>query len=54
MIHYVPDEGVDTGPLIDMEKINIGESKSLEEFEKAMHELEHRLVIRSIRTLTGA
>jgi phosphoribosylglycinamide formyltransferase-1 len=54
MIHYVPDEGVDSGPVIDLEEIDIGDSSSLEEFEKAMHELEHRLVIRTVRTLTGA
>lgn len=42
-IHLV-DEGVDTGPIIYQESIRIDRSKTLDEFEKEMHQLEHRVL----------
>lgn len=42
-IHLV-DEGVDTGPIIYQESIFIDRSKTLDEFEKKMHQLEHRVL----------
>ncbi|HUX39168.1 MAG TPA: bifunctional phosphoribosylaminoimidazolecarboxamide formyltransferase/IMP cyclohydrolase [Rectinemataceae bacterium] len=45
MLHLVPDEGVDTGPLIVSEELAILPGESLESLEERMHETEHRLVL---------
>ncbi len=41
-VHFV-DERVDHGPIILQEALKIKEGMSLEEFEEAMHNLEHKL-----------
>jgi len=45
MLHLVPDEGVDSGPLLASEELVIREGESLESLEGRVHELERRLVI---------
>lgn len=52
MTHYVPDEGVDSGPVICIQKVPIFEKDSLEEFEKRIHEAEHALVIKTLKEIT--
>ena len=56
MTHFVPDEGVDSGPVILSERVAIGAEETLESLEARMHETEHALVINTARLLaeTGA
>jgi phosphoribosylglycinamide formyltransferase-1 len=49
-VHYV-DEGVDTGPIIAQEPISLHGDPSLEEVEKALHEVENYLYPRVIARL---
>lgn len=51
MVHYVPDEGVDDGPVIAWEEIPFVEGDTLESFEIRVHETEHRLLVQSIGTV---
>lgn len=47
MTHFVPDGRVDVGPVIAFELVKIGESETFEDFERRMHEVEHRLVVKT-------
>ncbi|UTC68482.1 phosphoribosylglycinamide formyltransferase [Treponema sp. OMZ 791] len=51
MTHFVPDEGVDSGPVIFTEEVPIFENEGLEDFEKRVHEAEHALVIKTLQNL---
>ncbi|TXT49825.1 MAG: phosphoribosylglycinamide formyltransferase [Spirochaetes bacterium] len=51
MTHFVPDEGVDSGPVILSESLPLENFASLEGFEAAMHRLEHRLVVETAKKL---
>ena len=53
MTHFVPDGQVDAGPVIFSERVQIGESKSLEDLERRMHEVEHLLVVKTALQLVG-
>ncbi len=48
MVHYVPDEGVDNGPVIAWEEVAIEEGDTVESFESRVHRTEHRLLVESI------
>jgi len=45
MLHLVPDEGIDSGPVVASTEIAIGAGESLEAFEAKVHEAEHGLVL---------
>lgn len=51
MVHLVPDEGVDNGPVLATEIVPIGKSDTLETLEARMHQTEHRLLVNTIREL---
>ncbi len=51
MVHYVPDEGVDDGPVIAAEEVRILPDDTLETFEQRVHATEHRLLVNTLRTL---
>lgn len=51
MVHFVPDEGVDTGPVIDWEEVPFVDGDTLETFETRVHAVEHRLLVDSIGTV---
>jgi phosphoribosylglycinamide formyltransferase-1 len=51
MLHFVPDEGVDSGPAIILRELRIVRDESLESLESRMHELEHELVLELARRL---
>ena len=53
MIHYVPDEGVDSGPVILSEQVPIYPPDTVEDLEARVHAVEHRLYIDALRTLIG-
>ena len=48
MVHYVPDEGVDDGPLILQEEVSILVTDNIETLEARIHKVEHRLLINAI------
>jgi formyltetrahydrofolate-dependent phosphoribosylglycinamide formyltransferase len=45
MVHLVPDEGVDDGPVLATRRVPIGPHESLEEFGERMHDTEHALLV---------
>jgi phosphoribosylglycinamide formyltransferase-1 len=49
MVHLVPDEGVDAGPVLGTEEIPFRAGESLEEFEGRVHKVEHRLLVDTIK-----
>ena len=49
MVHFVPDEGVDDGPVILKEEIPLFPEESLEALEKRIHTAEHRLLVDALR-----
>lgn len=51
MVHYVPDEGIDTGPVIASLPVVFEEHDTLHDFEQRMHATEHQLLIDAIRTI---
>ncbi len=49
MLHYVPDEGVDVGPVITSEVVPILPDDTLESLEERVHQTEHRLCVTALR-----
>lgn len=48
MIHRVPDEGVDDGPVLGQEIVPILPSDTLETLEARVHAVEHRLLVETL------
>lgn len=48
MVHYVPDEGIDDGPVIDWVEVPFEAGDTLEIYEDRVHTAEHRLLVSSI------
>jgi formyltetrahydrofolate-dependent phosphoribosylglycinamide formyltransferase len=53
MVHLVPDEGVDSGPVILQEVVPIHSDDTLETLEERVHAVEHRLLPEAIRRVMG-
>jgi phosphoribosylglycinamide formyltransferase-1 len=51
MVHLVPDEGVDVGPVVAQVDVPIYPEDTLEELERRIHETEHRLLVSALRDL---
>lgn len=51
MVHLVPDEGVDSGPVLASEIVPIYPVDTLEELEQRIHNIEHRLLVDTIGKL---
>jgi phosphoribosylglycinamide formyltransferase-1 len=51
MVHLVPDDGVDDGPVLATERIPILADDTLERLEQRMHDVEHRILVRTIHEL---
>jgi len=51
MIHLVPDEGVDNGPVLATEIVPINKDDTLETLETRVHQTEHTLLVKTIKTL---
>ena len=49
MVHLVPDEGVDNGPVLATEIVPIYKDDILETLETRVHETEHRLLVSTIK-----
>jgi formyltetrahydrofolate-dependent phosphoribosylglycinamide formyltransferase len=52
MVHLVPDEGVDVGPVLAQEIVLINLNDTLETLEARIHAVEHRLLVDTLKTLT--
>jgi phosphoribosylglycinamide formyltransferase 1 len=48
MVHLVPDEGVDLGPVLAQRIVEIKPQDSLEDLEKHVHQCEHELLVDTI------
>lgn len=51
MVHLVPNEGVDNGPVLGQQKINFLPGESLERFEARVHEVEHKLLVNTLKNI---
>ncbi|MBI5304770.1 MAG: phosphoribosylglycinamide formyltransferase [Chloroflexi bacterium] len=54
MVHLVPDEGVDCGPVLAQEIVPINLDDTLDAVEARIHAVEHRLLITTIKQLTDS
>jgi formyltetrahydrofolate-dependent phosphoribosylglycinamide formyltransferase len=56
MVHLVPDEGIDDGPVLATATVPIHPSDTLESLTNRVHGVEHRLLVGTLATLctTGA
>jgi len=50
MVHLVPDEGVDVGPVLAKEAILFRAGESLEQFEQRVHTVEHSLLVKALNS----
>jgi phosphoribosylglycinamide formyltransferase 1 len=51
-VHFV-DEGVDSGPIILQEALELTYPAAVDEVERQMHEIEHRLLPRAVRLIAA-
>lgn len=51
MVHLVPDEAVDAGPVVAQEVVPILPDDTLESLEARIHAVEHRLLVSALRQL---
>ena len=51
MVHLVPDEGVDNGPVLGLQEIQFVPDESLEQFEARVHAAEHKLLVDTLRNI---
>jgi len=51
MVHLVPDEGVDDGPVLATQEIFFQPGESLEQFEQRVHDVEHTLLVETLKTV---
>ena len=49
MVHLVPDEGVDNGPVLSAEIVPIFADDTLESLEARVHQTEHKLLITTLK-----
>lgn len=54
MVHMVPDEGVDDGPVLATEQVDILPTDTLDTLEARMHTTEHRLLVHALHDLCRA
>jgi formyltetrahydrofolate-dependent phosphoribosylglycinamide formyltransferase len=51
MVHLVPDEAVDSGPVVAKEVVPIYPEDSLADLEERIHAIEHRLLVQAVHDL---
>jgi formyltetrahydrofolate-dependent phosphoribosylglycinamide formyltransferase len=54
MIHLVPDEGVDDGPVLASRVVPVDASGTLEAFAAAVHDTEHELLVETLARLCAS
>jgi len=50
MVHLVPDEGVDVGPVLAQAEVPIRPGDTLDALEARIHQTEHRLLVETLKT----
>jgi phosphoribosylglycinamide formyltransferase-1 len=54
MVHLVPDEGVDSGPILATRDVLIYRTDALETLENRVHQTEHQVLIEALlRVIEG-
>lgn len=51
MVHLVPDEGVDNGPVLATEIVPIEQNDTLELLETRVHQTEHKLLVNTLKSI---
>jgi len=51
MVHLVPNEGVDNGPVLATEIVPINKDDTLETLETRVHETEHQLLVNTLKKI---
>jgi len=51
MVHLVPDEGVDNGPVLNQRVVPILPEDTLETLETRLHQVEHALLVETLKSL---
>ncbi len=51
MVHLVPDEGVDSGPVLTQQVVAIQADDTRETLEARIHQVEHRLVVNTLKQI---
>jgi phosphoribosylglycinamide formyltransferase 1 len=51
MVHLVPDEGVDNGPVLATEIVPINKDDTLVTLETRVHETEHELLVKTLKSI---
>jgi len=51
MVHLVPDEGVDNGPVLATEIVPIEKDDTLESLEARVHQVEHELLVHTLKSM---
>jgi phosphoribosylglycinamide formyltransferase 1 len=51
MVHLVPDEGVDDGPVLATQEIEFVANESLEDFNIRVHKVEHLILVDTLKDL---
>jgi phosphoribosylglycinamide formyltransferase-1 len=51
MVHLVPDEGVDNGPVLAWQVVPILPGDTLETLEERVHRVEHALLVKTLKDL---
>jgi len=54
MVHFVPDEGVDDGPVIAVREVPIHANDTLEAFSARMHHAEHELLVSAVQSVVDS
>jgi len=54
MVHLVPDEGVDDGPVLASRVVPVDASGTLEAFADAVHDTEHQLLVETLSSLCAS
>lgn len=54
MVHFVPDEGVDDGPVLGSRVVPIDVAGTLDSFATAIHDTEHALLVEVLASLCTA
>lgn len=51
MVHLVPDEGVDDGPVLATQEVIFRTNESFEDYEARVHTVEHDLLVTTIKNI---
>jgi phosphoribosylglycinamide formyltransferase-1 len=53
MVHLVPDEGVDNGPVLATEIVPINKDDTLETLEARVHKIEHKILVSTLKRMVS-